>query len=386
MPWIPRHPALFAAIGAVGLAVGLAGPPALARPDTALADHWQIVPGGQGAGLVIATARTSLWAFGSETTGKPASFFPVARHWDGQRWTRPLRVSSVKNSYVVCAGSSSDSNVWAFIERRGGQIGNPPNYAAAVRLRHGRWVTELTFSNHGGTIMTGCNVLSPTDVWIFGGAVAGPGNTVGTWHLTRSGWRTFNTRRLVIFNASVVSATDIWGAAATYKGAQALPALARWNGKNWTPDRSIDAVLPKPTSRMQVVIGAVNALSDRDVWVEATTTNFQHGTQSTVVVHWDGRAWHRVRRSFFGYYLPTAVPDGHGGWWAVPYLSRSFRYLLHGTRGHWTKIPMPRNVLVDAYNVNLSHVPHSVVTVADGFLYGPHGAVSVVLASGPLPR
>lgn len=383
---ISRRSTLFAAIAALSAAVGLACPSALARSATAAPGHWRIVLRARGGiSPVIATARTSVWAFGVETTGRPAHSFAAARHWDGRRWSRPLRVSAVKDSYVVCAGSSSAANVWAFVQAGGG-MGEPPSYAAALRLRHGRWVTEQVFSNSQlGTIMTGCDVLGPTDVWVFGGEVAGLGRTVGTWHLTRSGWRTFNTGNLVISDASVVSATDIWGAAAHLSTSGPLPVLARWNGKKWTEDRSIDSALPKPTSKVFVGIGAVHALSAHDVWVEAVAYD-QNRILSTVVVHWNGKAWHRVRRGSFGYYLPTAVTDGHGGWWTAPYpVLGSSHYLLHGARGHWTRFPMPHDVVYN-YAVNLSHVPHSGVMVADGFLSGaPEYFTPVVLASGPLP-
>jgi hypothetical protein len=385
---IARRQAVWAAAAALTLAVGLACTPALARPAAPAADHWRIVLQGKSAGsVVIAPARTSVWAFGVQTTGTPARTLAVARHWDGQRWSGPRPVSPVKNSYVTCAGSSSAADAWAFVQAGGG-LGNPPSYAAVVRLRRGRWVTEKVFPRQAGTIMTGCNVLGPTDVWVFGGEVAGLGRTVGTWHLTRSGWRRFNTGNLVIFHASVVSGTDIWGAAADLSTTIPRPVLARWNGKHWSEDRAIDAALPRPTSSMFVAIQALHALSAHDVWVQAITYT-QTRITGTVVVHWNGSAWHRVRRVSFGYHLPTAVTDGHGGWWAVPFpAAGSSGYLLHGARGHWTRFSMPPNVTHgDASYVHLSHVPRSAVMVGDGTLADGHGHFTpVLLAFGPPPR
>lgn len=386
MPKIPGRPAVLAATAALSLAVGVAGPPALAHQALASAGQWRIVQRGQGVGsAIIATTRASVWAFG--TIGTPARFVAAARHWDGHRWSRASRVSARNNSFVLCAGSSPATNVWAFLQA-GADGGEGPSYAAALRLRHGRWVTEKVLSSRLGTIMTGCNVLGPTDVdvWVFGGAVAGPAPTVGTWHLTRSGWRHLNTGNMIIFDASVVSATDIWGAAADVSASGPLPVLARWNGKHWTQNRSIQAALPKPTGKMSVDISAVHALSAHDVWVQAITSG-QNRILGTVVVHWNGRTWHRVRRGSFGYHLPTAVSDGHGGWWTAPSPLMVSHYLLHGAHGHWTRFPMPHDVLVNTDSVSLSHVPHSGVMVADGLLVGKSGHFTrVVLASGPLPR
>ena len=389
MHWIPRRPALFIATAAMGLAIGLAGPPALARPEASAA-RWRIVLHDQNVGsVVIAPARTSVWAFGVQTAGTAARSFAVARHWDGHRWSNLGRVSAARNSYIACAGSSSATNVWAF-EQAGGGFGIPPTYAAALKLRRGRWVNEKVLSSRRfGTIISGCDVLSPTDVWVFGGEVAGAAPAVGTWHLTRSGWRHFNTGNLVIFDASVVSSGDVWGAAADLSTpGLPRPVLARWNGKHWTEDRSIDAALPKPTSRVLVGIGPVHALSARDVWVQASTYT-QTRITGTIVVHWDGSRWHRVRRGSFGYYLPTAVTDGHGGWWASPYTAAgSSHYLLHGARGRWTRFPMPRHVVLGDFSyLHLCHVPDSGAMIADGFLSGAVGRfIPVVLASEPLPR
>src|SRR5262249_9555851 len=85
------------------------------------------------------------------------------------------------------------------------------------------------------------------DVWVFGGPVAGLGPGVGTWHLTQSGWASMDTGNLVLFRASVVSATDIWAAGAVVGGAPPMPMVATWNGSTWVEDRSVGAVLPKPT-------------------------------------------------------------------------------------------------------------------------------------------
>jgi hypothetical protein len=35
--------------------------------------------------------------------------------------------------------------------------------------------------------------------------------------------------------------------------------------------------------------------------------------------HWNGASWSQVATTGFGYYLPVAVPDTHGGWWSTGY-------------------------------------------------------------------
>ena len=103
--------------------------------------------------------------------------------------------------------------------------------------------------------------------------------------------------------------------------------------------------LPKPSANVEVQIQSVNALSSASLWVEASVARYSAGTwhDSREVVHWNGASWRRVAASAYGYYLPAAVPDGHGGWWSAGYQSQatSMTYVLHGTRGHWAKVGLP---------------------------------------------
>lgn len=334
-------------------AVGLAAPPATAAPGAAV-PRWHVVLRAAGYGgfrAITAPSRTSVWAFGTQQRTRNGPEYAAAQHWNGRRWSPVQLVSAVKNSKVACAGSSSATNLWAFTE-----AGNPlPVSASAVTLRNGRWKTDqlLTVKPDYGSWITGCNVLGPADVWVFGGEVAGAVPAVGTWHRTRPGWKLLNTGNLVIFDASEVSATTIWAAGADVSRLPYRPVLARWNGHTWTEDRSIDSALPKPTAKVSVGIAAIHAVSARDVWVEATTHS-QRGASTVIVVHGNGTTWHRVRTGSPGYYLPTAVPDGHGGWWAAPYAANyETRYLLHEANGRWTKVPMPAGVLLQTYDLSL---------------------------------
>src|SRR4029077_10609540 len=97
-------------------------------------------------------------------------------------------------------------------------------------------------------------------------------------------------------------------------------------------------------------------------WVLAKVYR-QSGT-SFVVVHWNGRTWRRVAPGSAGYYLPTAVSDGHGGWWSVPYRAdQPVRYLLHRAHGRWTRFSLPVPLLVYLGAISSSfdmiHVPHT---------------------------
>jgi hypothetical protein len=336
-------------------------------------------------GPLIAPTATSAWTYtwSANATGPTSS---VARHWNGHRWSVQALPRLLRYTAIACAGSTSASDDWAFAGA-GGRNGNGPGIGAALQLRGGRWVIVQKLSPHPvDTYVTGCNVIGSTNVWVFGGVTAGLAGGVGTWHLSGSTWTSLNTGKLVIFNASVVSPDDIWATAADTTTIQPKPVLARWNGTTWTEDSSIDAVLPSPSNTRSVGLAAIKALSDHDVWVQAWVSSSGH-VVSVVVVHWNGTKWSRVKPGSRGYYLPAAVPDGHGGWWSVPYPGATglISYLLHQANGHWTRFPLPTPLY--AFNVHIAHVPHSRAMLATGQyrVSGRTAAIGVVLAFGSLP-
>jgi hypothetical protein len=354
---------------------------AVTGAPSAPAAQWRVVATTPGfLDAVIAPTATSAWALGWVPNERKGTIAPVARHWDGHTWTSVTMPSAVRDSGMACAGASSPDNVWAFYGA-GASLANPPATAGALRLENGQWVPQHAF---GPSYVTGCNVLGPSDVWVFGGQVAGLGPGVGTWHLTSSGWASLNTGSLVLFGGSVVSANDIWAAGAdiTSPSFVPMPVLGRWNGQAWVEDRSIAAVLPKPTSTRGVGLVTINALSDSDVWVQAGVGIAN--TTRVIVVHWDGQGWHRVSTASFGYHLADAVPDGHGGWWAPPYVQdASAPFLWHGVDGHWTRFPLPTSITNNPAGIALAHVPQSAAMLGASSNTGRHG---VILASGTLPH
>jgi hypothetical protein len=321
------------AVAGVGLTTGSG---ALAA-SSASAPRWQIVGTTSGyLNTLVAPSTGTQWAFGADELGKPMP--PVALRHAGSRWVQAALPAAAKGG-IVCAGASSPSNIWAFEGEMFGPFG--ANSAAALQLRSGHWVMRHNF---GGLFVTGCNVLSPSDVWVFGSTGAGP--SIGTWHLHGSTWTHMTSYPgLYLGQASVVSPSNIW--ATGWDGLEGI--LAHWNGSAWTTDPSLLKALPTPSSTVEVQVSAVTAISSADLWVEAIIgRRDQHGVwhYGPQVEHWNGARWSQVAASAFGYYLPVAVPDGHGGWWSAGYRpsgssAPSMTYLLHGSRGRWVKVPLP---------------------------------------------
>jgi hypothetical protein len=377
---------VIAGCGALGTSTLFASSAAAALRATT--PHWRVVaqtPATSYLDSVVAPGPATAWALGFGGNGITPSF-PVGRHWNGRRWLVVRWPAGLNDNGISCAGASSGSNVWAFTGA-GGHKGNGPPNAAALRLLSGRWVVSKVLSSAPDTGITGCNVIGPADVWVFGGAFAGAAGPAGTWHLTRAGWKQLDTGNVHLFDASVLSAKDIWAAGGEYAPVPRVePIVARWNGSSWRVIRSVGSVLPLPTNSRLVYTDAVKAISPTSVWVQAISTNF--ATTNVFVAHWNGVRWSRVKPGNPGYYLPTAVSDGHGGWWSAPYLTTGpVRYLLHRVSSQWTRVPLPAADPLAPWSVKVIHVPHSRAMLAVGAvekLGQPH--VGVVLAFGTLPR
>jgi hypothetical protein len=329
--------------------------------------------------VAVAPTKSSIWVFGTGEHGG-RFVFPVARHWNGRRWSQVKLPKAVNNSGMSCAGASSPANVWAFA---GGDpsIARIPRKIPALRVRAARLTVAEDFP---GTFVTGCNVVGSGDVWVFGGAEDG----IGTWHLTGSHWAERNTGKNVLFNASAVTASDIWATGANGLGLTPAPVLEHWNGRSWSPDTSITSVLPKPTKNKRVALDAVNALSANDVWVLVQVIRESDLSSSFIVVHWNGRKWGRVKPGSPGYYLPTAVSDGHGGWWSQPYADNvSTRYLLHRVGGRWFRSRLPIALIDPILGVpyyEIIRVPHSDTMLVAGSPLHSDSEQGVILALGRL--
>ncbi len=381
-----RRTAILSACGALCAGALTLGAPSAVANSQASGPHWRVLASTPGSlGTVVAPTATSAWALGWGAHPPAGPIFAIGRHWNGRRWSQVRFPSGVNRSGMSCAGASSPTDVWAF-SGAGASGGNPPSTVSALRLRAARWVVVKDFP---GSYVTGCNVLGATNVWVFGGAVAGLGPAIGTWHLRGSRWTQIKTGNLVLFTASAVSAKDIWAAGADISHSpRNQPVVARWNGSSWREIRSIGAALPGPTSTTLVGLDDIKAMSARNVWVLATVV--RGSAVSFVVVHWNGHNWSRVSPGSPGYYLPTAVSDGHGGWWSVPYLpNRPVRYLLHRAQGRWTRFALPVQLFFSPGSVSptfgITHVPHSKAMLIVGTQIKPTGEAGVILAFGRLP-
>src|SRR5262249_55730674 len=140
-----------------------------------------------------------------------------------------------------------------------------------------------------------------------------------------------------IADASAASSDDIWSEGLD----QSLkPAVAHWNGRRWVRNTQLAKALPSAPEG-SFFLGGITALGPHNVWFRVLVERNQ--TTRTIVLHWNGRTWLKVSTAAFGYYLPGAVRDGHGGWW-TGIIGGTPRHrqntVLHAVHGRWLRLPV----------------------------------------------
>ena len=94
---------------------------------------------------------------------------------------------------------------------------------------------------------------------------------------------------------------------------------------NWAP------VLPEHGD-----IGAVAVVSPSDIWaVGGIGTSNASGSQDVVLLHFDGKEWHRSPESFPGAALLSISMVSADEGWASGFIGASQPFLLHFSGGHW---------------------------------------------------
>jgi hypothetical protein len=345
------------------------------HPST-VAPRWRVVARTDSAlDALVVPAKTDALVLGTKA-GPDNSGLPAGERWNGHHWTEVNFPKSV-TSGISCAGASSTSNVWAFA---GASLyGSGATYAGALRVTGGTAKVSKSFTPPG--LVSGCSVLSPGDIWVYGSTHVAPG--VGTWRLTKKGWQPTKTGSFYLATASTVSKDDVWAIADDSSGLADV--VAHWNGSSWAKNKAFDAALPKESSTVTWSASAINAVAAGNIWVGGEITR---GSKSTeFVAHLSHGRWRLVGPANPGHHLPEAVSDGHGGWWAPgPAGATPARYVLHETGGHWHKVTLPLVSGEVPQNIQFARVPGTSTMLAIGQLYnGKPGLRSVVLAWGPLP-
>lgn len=255
------------------------------------------VPGGEGAGAVVATSRTKGWAF----LGNGAAYQRVgANAW--RKVAFPGGTGSVD-----AAAASSPSNVWAAFRSAAG--------GSQVDRWNGRkWAVVKSFPGEVTTL----SVLGPRDVWAFGGA----SGSEGVFHFNGRGWAEVSS---TLQGGSATSNRNVWA----YSGTR----LAHYDGRRWTETNVAGLFPPSNGEHVPPSLTGVLALAPDNVF--ATGVGWAGvGGGAAVVLHFNGHAWSRV--AVGPAVINSAVTlasDGKRGLWMTSDTHENHEVLLHYTAG-----------------------------------------------------
>jgi hypothetical protein len=288
-------------VTAAALAVGvsLAGAGGIAAPGTAGASTspgWNLVfqahPSGY-FGSIAAISKTDVWAVADLFRKGKTLYKPYIWHFNGSSWNAVTIPGATMTSNTVQA--SSATNVWVI-----GLTPNSRNLATSAAYRwDGRHWHKIPIPAY--TYLQGTVVLSPSDVWAFGGSF----NLYGdVYHWNGRKWTGFN---LDFFaqDLSASSPRNVWLTGMDRAGKKEIATAFRWNGSRW---RAV--ATPHPV----VDVGpSVTVLSRSNVWIGWDTTT------TTRAAHWNGHRWQVVTAPVDLLTQADIVPDGRGGYWFGPF-------------------------------------------------------------------
>ena len=280
-----------------------------------LIDHWNgktwsAVAGpspGPSAQLtgVSAVSATDAWAVGNTNSG-PVNTIPgpaLILHWNGTKWsTTPIPEASTTFFSLRGVSAISATDAWAV----GVWDAQGVNAHALFLHWNGRNWSQAASPNPVGRSLLGVSTGSATDAWAVGQYTtsAGAGATL-TEHWNGKKWSKVASpgpnpgEGNILFGVSALTPAQAW--AVGYNGTSLGPRtmVLRWNGKAWKRVHS-----PDPGSSFDVLDG-VSAVSASDAWAVGNYSSDQGGTQITLILRWNGKAWTRVPS-------PSPNPDASG--------------------------------------------------------------------------
>jgi hypothetical protein len=260
-------------------AVGGSGGPE--DPPHALYEHfdgtsWTAVQGPSPGALVNQLlgideiSSSDVWAVGRLDDGSGDR--PLLVHWDGTRWTAFDAPPLTSAGRAIAVSASGPADVWAV-----GSTGDPTlaNEQALVLHFDGKAWTQVDVGSAvggGQSRLLAVGALAPDDVWAVGSHHLGP----LVLHFDGTSWTREDVQTRGALDAVFALAPDdVWAAGES---------VMHFDGEAWSQ---------RDRLRQGAEIMGLAGSSTRDVW-GVGFREVASGGSTTIVMHWDGRAWSPV--------------------------------------------------------------------------------------------
>jgi hypothetical protein len=280
---------------------------------------------------IAATGPRDAWATGFKYCPKIGLL--VAR-WDGRSWKvlAPPRPYGGDKGEAVAA--LSQQYAWTFADNG--------NEGVALLWQHGR---AHAFGLPSSGMVDMAAAFSASDAWAFGnGDLSTPTPTSFATHWNGRAWLK-ETVPVVPLDLAAPGPRNIWvvGEPPSQAGGNAPSfALAHWTGR-W---RTVP--FPHLPSGSAFYYASVVAGTSGGAWVLGDVFNSSLNAAYSLVLHWTGSNWTRVRVPFRAQGFGPLAHDGHGGLWlaATPLtcghcLSTGVDMIHYSSAGTWTKVFVP---------------------------------------------
>jgi hypothetical protein len=156
----------------------------------------------------------------------------------------------------------------------------------------------------------------------------------------------------VLSAVATIGSRDAWTVGFYGKGNRVKTLIERWNGRRW---RQVPSPSPGGPHAASILTG-VAATGPSSAWavgfiVHVNGNARKHITAETLIEHWNGRAWKRVRSpsphvgSFSDDQLTGVAASAPSDAWAVGNSyglgGRSYTLIMHWNGHAWTRVPSP---------------------------------------------
>jgi hypothetical protein len=369
---------------AVGAALVLGAGPALA------AGGWTIVPApptGQDAQLdgVTTTSSTDAWAVGYCCAAP--NFLgakPVIDHWNGTAWSQvSVPSTGYSTNSLTAVSASSTSDAWA-VGRSEPQ--RYTFYPLAMHWNGTAWSVSSSFASAlAGQLGVGVADISPTDAYAIGGHLGSAHNgLVAQWNGTT--WTRLtvplpkNNNALSDLNAiSADGPDDVW-IVGNYEFEVNSSDFANetyslhWNGSAWS-------IVPMPLEpgtnpNFEYGFDAIKANSPTDVWAVGEAFNAaQYGSATTLIEHYDGKAWSIVPSPSPGtgdVLTGVTTSNASNNVWAVGYYtpagsSVAQTLTLNWNGNAWSTVASPNGSTGSSVLSSVATTPGAAIVQAVGY-------------------
>lgn len=345
-------------LSACSLALATATPAyAATQPSWQTADVLGPVNGGSEIWGLAPTGAQNAWAAG--VYSKPAVDKLLVAQWNGTGWQQVALPTSVtrfvKDPGSAVVGASSATNAMVFANGGNGNY----DYAYEAAWNGSTWTTHrfATWSAISAT-----EVFSATDAWAFGSLISPSGPY--DLHYNGKTWRKV-ALPIMVDGVSATSASNMWifGLSTT---SPSTPLVMHWNGKSWS-------TFSLPSLHLGtgefLVPGTIATLSPTDVWVASALGKGMGLYPGYVLLHWNGKAWQRVKIPYPTETVGYLAQDGAGGFWLTANDDNSTftPYFYHDTgSGTWSEQEAPAEGSQTTQLAAISWVPGTTTEWAGG--------------------